>query len=212
MLHHFYLLENMTILNEPAVDMCYLNIANKNENYEWDIIGIYKTFESLIHNVQSSVNYCHCPICMHVGDDEYKKQHIKDIKVCVYIMEFMKTITDGMVDNQVSEFVNSPKGIPLVKRIDEYYRFLDRFEIGAIDGKWKNKEWYYQHLFGIPWMIKRIGVPPEHYHFRKYYYFEDRIAGDPKSLCGWAREGLEDTLSAYSSPSNTSVAGEMLST
>lgn len=196
MLEQFYILENVTILNEPTIEICYYNIANMNENYEWDIIAIYKIFDSLIQTVQPSINLCNCPLCTQVGDDEYKKQHIKDIRVYIYIMEFMKTTADGMIDDQVKDFLNDNKGTPLAKRIDEYYHFLDKFDIGQVVGKWKNKEWYYQHLFRIPWMIKRLGVPPEHYHFRKYYYFEDRIAGHPKALCGWAKEGLEDTKAA----------------
>jgi len=192
MLYQYYVLENMTIINETIIETSYCNIANRNENYAWDIIGMYKAFDNLIQNSHYSINHCTCPSCM--SNDE---QHIKNTKIYIYIMEFMKTITDNIIIDQIIDFIHSPSpgrgGEFLATRIDEYYTFLDRFDILPDKNRWKNKEWYYQRLFKMPWILKKIGIPPEHYHFRNFYYFEDRIAGHPKALCGWANEGLLDT-------------------
>ena len=109
----------------------------------------------------------------------------------------MKTITGKSVIEQVKKFIyrHKDEGQKIRKRIDEFYKYIYDNQINPPDGCkdiWKNKDYYYQQLFGIPYMLSSIGVPDDHYIHRDLVYFSNSIIGHPLASHGWYKDSLDD--------------------
>ena len=196
------------------------NILNGRENYEWDIIATFKIYNDFIENPPPGIPTCECPSCvqkrLYVPEDYMKE--VDMIKRYIYIMWLMKSLTDKTIIDRVSRFINHAKeGQKIRKRIDELYEYIyiNRIELSeGCRNIWKSKEYYYQQLFGIPYMLSRIGVPDEHYILRDITFLKDSIVGHPKASHGWFRESFKETIdlgeshSLFLVPSFLAVAGE----
>lgn len=232
------LMELMELESIDCLDSFWRNIFNGRENYEWDIISIFKIYNDHIENPPPGIPHCACPICNYLS--QYTPQHYTDqittIKRYIYIMWFMKTITDEFIIERIKKFINPPDrqsnpvegsidgGMKIRKRIDEFYKYIYDKQIELPEecqDICKSKEYYYRQLFGIPYMLSSIGVPDQHYIHRESVFFSDSIIGHPKASHGWFREALDDmeefggfdkllTLINHSSVSSTnSVFGEI---
>lgn len=195
------LLELMEIECMDCLDRFRENIINGRENYDWDIISIFKIYNDYIENPPAAFPDCGCPCCFiykQTFPDYYGEQLVM-IKRYVYIMWFMKTITDKHIIDRIKKFIYRNKdGKKIRKRIDEFYKYIYENQINPPEGCqdiWKNKEYYYQQLFEIPYMLSSIGVPDEHYIYRDLVYFSSSIIGHPKASDGWYKESLDDTYS-----------------
>ncbi len=212
----------MELIEIESMDCLYNfreNILNGRENYEWDIISIFKIYNNYIENPPPGIPTCECPYCSgsRLFSPQHYTQQLTMIKRYVYIMWFMKAITDKDIIERVRRFINHQRGGKEIrKRIDEFYKYIydNRIELPErCQNIWKNKEYYYQQLFGISYMISSIGVPDEHYIYRDLVCFSDSIIGHPKASHGWYQDSLDDMnefdgLNQSSSISSTSsVAG-----
>lgn len=144
-LHTFYIAENIVLINNHTLVNSIENISKRVDGYEWDLICLFKIQESILKNITNLDVYCKCLICSNMNMEQ-----IINIKKYIYIMEFMKTITSPDIFTAARKFINSGKGKRIAIRIDEYYNFMDRFSLGEEQGKWKDKEWYYEKIFGFP--------------------------------------------------------------
>jgi hypothetical protein len=180
----------------PCINILYNNIAEGMDNYEWDIITMFKIYDSYIQNSLSGCPICYCPICTYERtiDFEKYKDKIDIIKKTVYIMWFMKLITSSHIINRVKKFISSQEGKSIKNKIDDYYNFLYLYGIGYEDNIWMEKEHYYKKLFYIPYMLSSIGISLDHYLFRDLTYFNDMIAGNPMASNGWFKESLDNAI------------------
>jgi len=190
-------MESLEIETMDCLDSFYDNIIFNEKNYEWDIISIFKIYNSFIENPPVGYPTCHCPTCSYIKE-QYPKvypEKIKNIKKICYIMWFMKSITNRHILDKVKNFINSEQGKIITEKINNYYKFLCYYEVIPEENIWMEKEHYYIKIFDIPYNLSSIGIPLDHYLFREITYFNDMIAGNPRASHGWARESLEDTLS-----------------
>ena len=158
------------------------NIRVGRENYEWDIISLFKIYNSFIENPPSGCPTCLCPVCMSVKRDypDYYRSRIEIMKKTIYIMWFMKTITHESILELTKEFIKNRDGTEIREKINEYYQFLSESETipDGLEDVWADKNDYYQELMDIPYMLNVSGVPVEHYLTRDLFYFNDMIASD----------------------------------
>lgn len=202
------LMELMEIESIDCLDNFRENISNGRENYEWDIIAIFKIYNNLIENPPRDIPSCNCSYCFmnrQIFPELYVEQ-LDIFKRYFFIMWFMQAITDRTIIDRVRNFIYYQPGAPkggkigkggeeIRKRIDEFYKYIYDKQIELPEeccNMWKKKEYYYQQLFGIPYMLFSIGVPDQHYIYRDLTFFSDSIIGHPKASNGWYRESFEE--------------------
>ena len=185
--------ENIEIEDNDFLTQSYYNIMEKRENWEWDLIALFKNYDFYIREPPRVFPVCICPLCATTEEHE-KISNTLNLKRTIYIMEFMSTICDSLVEDQTVSFINSPEGKQIKKRIEEYYDFVEKMERGPVNTMWGRKDKMFQKIFGLPRILYKIGIPLENYRLRKYYYFDDLIAGNPMASNGWAKDGLDDMM------------------
>lgn len=183
-----HLLEIFDLESQKSLVDNFYCVMEKNEKWEWDIIAIFKYYDSLYKNPNENSPVCECPICT-TQDENTRRENIENVKKIVYIMEFLETITDILIVDNVKEFFESGESDYMIRVIEEYFSFLEEMKVEDKNG-WKHPNFYWKKLFDIPRSVYRAGVPREIYFYRKNTYFDDLIAGNPLASNGWLYESL----------------------
>ena len=189
-LHMLHLTENIELIHNESLEHSYYNIMNKSKSYEWDIIHVFKNYDFYITSQPKTYPPCSCPFCMYCTDDE-KKEQIRVLRTVIYIKEFINTVCDYLIDEQMIGFIKSEKGRPILKRIEEYYDYLDQKGFRKIK-IWPEKDKYFQKIFGMPPILYKAGVDEQFYKMRKESFFESEICGNARASHGWFWESLID--------------------
>lgn len=131
-----------SIKNVDISDRCYSNILEKKDNYELDIITIFKTCDIQINKPVEKYINCDCPLCYN-PDFNQKLKNLNIQKNIVYIMIFMKTICEPDIESQIEHFLNSEYGPVVRNKIKEYYQYLKKLEVSKLEGCWENLDFYF---------------------------------------------------------------------
>jgi hypothetical protein len=188
LIRRYYLHINLKILSEKILDQLFYQIQVESSN--WSIIALFKNYQILISQpdfIFGNSDFCECLFCSTVDYDL-----LDDIKKTIYIMELIKTITDEHVIDAVSFFISGDEGREMKDTLDSYFKFLEKYNFSFPD--WEGKNFYYEKLFGIPWILKETGVTIEHYQFRKITAFSDQICGDVLASHGWLADSFADMM------------------
>ena len=189
---HYFLNESY---DNFLIQESFYDTKNNNQNYNLDDVSELHT-ESELHEDYSDVPpyKSYNNICSKCCNNFLKKKDEKIIKYN-FLFDISINVTNLfrlLLHNKIYKDV-----IVFLKKNETYTNFvidlIDDIEKLKIQSHlWMGKNWYYKKFFGIPYIIKRIGIPDHIYNMREKMYLNDYISGHPKASDGWFQESLNN--------------------